>query len=470
MQFHSFEYAVLLLVAMACAHGLAKARRARTLVLLLLSSIFYGYWSSKYLVLIFGTATSDFLIARSMHRASFARRRALLLTSLTIDLGILCVFKYFNFFYSEVTAGLSALGMTVSPWALNVLLPVGISFYTFQSLSYVVDVYRGDMKPTKRWTEYLLYVAFFPQLVAGPIVRAKELLPQLSEGGALTAEQGSTAILRIAMGLAKKTLIADTLGAHLVDPVFSSPQMYSAVETLAACYGYAFQIYADFSAYSDIAIGSAALLGVRIPENFATPYLAQSPREFWRRWHISLSTWLRDYLYIPLGGSAGNEPRTCVNLMVTMLLGGLWHGASMTFVAWGAIHGLAIVAQRGLSHFFPKRPQRSRAWRVVGVVLTFHIVTAAWVLFRAPSFEIASEIFAGLASLDFGTANLSTVALLALLLGIASHLLPDSVLEQIKRAFHRLPAFAQALLVVALLWGLEETSRTELAPFIYFQF
>jgi D-alanyl-lipoteichoic acid acyltransferase DltB (MBOAT superfamily) len=456
---------------MACAHGLARARRARTLSLLGLSYVFYGYWSAKYLLLIFGTATSDFLISHAMTGATPSKRRGWLVLSLSIDLGILCVFKYFNFFSSEVTSALCALGWNVNPLALDVLLPVGISFCTFQSLSYVVDVYRDKMKPAKRWTEYLLYVAFFPQLVAGPIVRAKELLPQLTATPAVSAEQGSAGILRIAMGLAKKTLIADTLGAHLVDPVFSAPDMYSSVEILMACYGYAIQIYADFSAYSDIAIGSAGLLGVRIPENFAAPYLAWNPREFWRRWHISLSTWLRDYLYIPLGGSHRGHLLTAINLMITMLLGGLWHGANLTFVAWGALHGLALVVQHLWERLCPgglKWPQA--ATRFGGALLTFHLITAAWVLFRAPSFEVAGQIFSGLAALEEGSANLGWIPLLALGAGMVTHLTPAALMQRLHHGFHRLPAIAQAAALVALLLILEEASRAEVTPFIYFQF
>ena len=305
MLFNSPEYAYLLIGAFAASWFFARRLRARTVVLLLASYLFYASWNAKYLLLIFFSSSLDFAIGHFLGRTNHPlHRRALLGISVTVNLGILCVFKYFNFFAQEVAAGLGAVGVSTHPPYLDLLLPVGISFYTFQTLSYTIDVYRGKLEPSKSYLGYLLFVSFFPQLVAGPIVRASSLLPQLSAIPTLSPEQGSAAIYRIGMGLIKKIAIADYLGLHIVDPVFSNPQMYSSLETAVAIYGYAFQIYADFSAYSDIAIGSAALLGLTIPENFNGPYRAANLQEFWQRWHISLSTWLRDYLYIPLGDPA----------------------------------------------------------------------------------------------------------------------------------------------------------------------
>ncbi len=472
MLFNSLEYACLLVSAIGLSWLTAERYgRLRVAVLLVASYLFYASWNVKYLALIFFSSSLDFVIGRLLSRAdAVAKRRALLAVSVVINLGVLCTFKYFNFFAAEVGVLLQNLGFSANPPHLNVLLPVGISFYTFQTLSYTIDVYRRKLTPATSYIQYLLFVSFFPQLVAGPIVRASTLLPQIARRPHLGAEQGSRAIYRIGLGLVKKIAIADFLGAHLVDPVFSNPEMYSSVEALVAAYAYSFQIYADFSAYSDIAIGSAALLGFKIPENFSAPYRAGNLREFWQRWHISLSTWLRDYLYIPLGGSRGVAFRTYVNLMITMLLGGLWHGAAKTFVLWGAIHGGALVVTRIVQRLGWGRALPAGIQKAVGVVFTFHVVTAAWVFFRAPSFDKATEIFETIGALSYGTANLSLAVVGVLALAIITHWIPDGWLERSRRLFHAAPAPLQAAAVVASILLVQQIARTEVAPFIYFQF
>jgi D-alanyl-lipoteichoic acid acyltransferase DltB (MBOAT superfamily) len=318
--------------------------------------------------------------------------------------------------------------------------------------------------------EYLLYVSFFSQLLAGPIVRASTLLPQIAQTPTLTAQQGGRAVFRIAIGLVKKIAIADFLGAHIVDPVFSNPQMYSSAEALFAVYSYAFQIYVDFSAYSDIAIGSAGLLGFQIPENFNAPYRAADLREFWQRWHISLSTWLRDYLYISLGGSRRNTARTIVNLMVTMLLGGLWHGAALTFIIWGALHGFALAATRIAQRL--RRAQSKPTWhgRAVRVFITFHVVCAAWIFFRAPDLESAMSVFAAIGSFTFSTANISWQSAAMLAAAFFTHYVPESWIEKARDLFDAAPAAVQAAILVGAIMAVQAVASTEVAPFIYFQF
>jgi D-alanyl-lipoteichoic acid acyltransferase DltB (MBOAT superfamily) len=471
MLFNSLEYAILLACAFAGVWALARLRLARTLLLLAASYVFYGFWDWRYLGLIFLSSSHDWLAGRALGRVgSPAGRKALLASSVVLNLGILCTFKYFDFFVDSAADLLDALGFAANRLHLQLVLPVGISFYTFQTLSYTIDVYRKRLEPTRSWPEYLLFVSFFPQLVAGPIVRASHLLPQLRRGPSLDAEAGSRALFLIGVGLIKKLAIADWLGAHLADKVFSDPAMYSSVECLAGVYAYAFQIYADFSAYSDIAIGSALLIGFEIPPNFDAPYRAASLREFWRRWHISLSTWLRDYLYIPLGGSKRGRGRTVLALLATMLLGGLWHGAALTFVFWGAIHGLALVAER----FVPRPTALSRVpaglRRALGVVFTFHVVCAAWVFFRAADFGVAAGVFRSIAALDFGRENLPWSVVVVLGVAVLTHWIPGAWMERARRGFHAVPAPLQAALLVAVILALHRLARVEVTPFIYFQF
>ena len=475
MLFSSAEYAAFLLVAFAGFWALAallpEQRTLRSAFLLSASTFFYGTWNPRYLVLIFVSSSHDYLVGRLLGAAERPlHRKLLLLASVGADLGVLGAFKYFDFFADSFAALLAVFGVDAVPAHLGLLLPVGISFYTFQSLSYTIEVYRRRLAPTRNYVDYLAFVSFFPQLLAGPITRAAAFLPQLLRTPTLTSERASRAIFFIGLGLIKKIAIADVLGSQLVNPVFSNPVMYTATETLAAVYGYTFQIYADFSAYSDIAIGSAALLGFDLPRNFDAPYVAASLREFWQRWHISLSTWLRDFLYIPLGGSRHGAVRTYLALVATMFLGGLWHGAAAKFVVWGLIHGAALVITRlvqrsGLPDRLPARLRRA-----VGVAVTFHVVAAAWVFFGAPSFDGAIEIFRSLGSSELGAANVGLPALAALAVAVATHGVKDAWLDRIAVGFHRIPAPIQAALLVVAVLAAHEIAAVEVAPFIYFQF
>jgi D-alanyl-lipoteichoic acid acyltransferase DltB (MBOAT superfamily) len=347
---------------------------SRLVVLFLVSCIFYHAWAAsmdgayKYLLaLLLGTIVLDYYLALWIADAKRAgTKRLLLIASLVANLGILFVFKYADFFRLDVANPL--FGTSFEPLAL--ILPAGISFHTFQSLSYTLDVYRGELVPTRSVLQFATFVLFFPQLVAGPIVRAKELLPQLGALPPFDRDRAADGLFRIMVGLFKKIAIADFLAVALVDRVFENPGHFSSVEVLVGVYAYALQIYLDFSAYSDIAIGSAQLLGFELPENFRTPYRSANLQEFWRRWHISLSSWLRDYLYIALGGSRGSSVATYRNLIATMLLGGLWHGASWTFIVWGALHGLGLAATR-----YFQRHDGAR-WRVIATTCGIAVVGA----------------------------------------------------------------------------------------------
>jgi len=359
--------------------------------LLVMSYGFYAAWNWRYLPLIFGSSTVDFFLARTISKeTNHARRKLLLTITVVLNLGFLGFFKYWNFAVENVqvvSAWLTGTPVATNE-ALRVLLPpVGISFFTFESMSYVIDVYRGDLPAHRSYFRYLLFVAFFPHLVAGPIVRPRDLLPQFEATPVLTREDGSEGLFLIAMGLVKKVVFADQLAIHLVDRVFDRPENFSGLEVLAGVYAYAVQIYCDFSGYTDIAIGSALLLGVRFPPNFNAPYIATNLADFWRRWHISLSTWLRDYLYIPLGGNRGSNFNTYRNLMLTMLLGGLWHGASWTFVFWGFLHGAGLAVTRAVERRGDgKQGKKPFLPASIGVLLTFHSVGLAGVSLRAPQF------------------------------------------------------------------------------------
>ncbi|APR83699.1 Putative poly(beta-D-mannuronate) O-acetylase [Minicystis rosea] len=496
MLFTTLKYAAFFAVAFVGSWSLALVARRptpdgrppvaallRTVFLLSLSYYFYASWNWRYLPLIFGSSTVDYFLARAIDREPRPRaRKVMLALTVALNLGFLGFFKYWNFTLENVRLVASLFHGGALPPAdetLKVLLPpVGISFFTFESMSYVVDVYRGELKPHKSYLSYLLFVAFFPHLVAGPIVRPRDLLPQLERPPVLPQSDGGEALFLIAVGLIKKMVISDQLAQNLVDRVFERPVSYSALEVLAGVYGYAAQIYCDFSGYTDIAIGSALLLGVRFPKNFDSPYKATNLADFWRRWHISLSTWLRDYLYIPLGGNRGGAWLTYRNLMITMVLGGLWHGASWTFVFWGFLHGLGLGVtraweRRGLGEGASKprkRPEPSLVWRVVATVLTFHYVCLAWIFFRAQTFQQALLVLKQIGTLTTFHPNLPPLVVGVLGIGIASHYVPESAYERMKRGFADLPAPAQGALLFLVAVLLHEAASAEAVPFVYFQF
>jgi D-alanyl-lipoteichoic acid acyltransferase DltB (MBOAT superfamily) len=477
VRFTTLAYAVFFAVVFAVSWLLASRQRLRLWFLLAASYFFYAQWDPRFLALIFATSSADWLLGHAIAREQEQhRRQRLLVITVVMNLGVLGLFKYFDFGVAELSALLRGLGFHPPDWALHLTLPIGISFFTFESMSYVIDVYRRELPPHPSYLEYLTFVAFFPHLVAGPIVRPRDLLPQL--GGTARFEPGlaSRALLVIGLGLFKKLAIGDYLGLNLVDRVFDAPLQYSALECYVALVAYAVQIYCDFSGYTDIAIGSAALLGVRFPQNFASPYKAHNIVDFWRRWHISLSSWLRDYLYIPLGGNRRGRARTYLNLLLTMLLGGLWHGANLTFVVWGALHGCLLAGTRAFQELRGRRggaPQTGSVFslgRVLCVALTFHAVCFCWLFFRAKSLDDAKVVLGRLATLSTFHPNLDPRLLGVLAAGLVSHYVPERWFQRVLGLFADLPALAQAAVLLVLALSVREMASLEAVPFVYFQF
>ena len=383
MLFNSWQF--LVFAALVFPLYYALPHRWQNRMLLAASYVFYGAWDYRFLALIALSTAVDYVAARGIASAADQRRRRVwLVLSLVTNLGLLGFFKYFNFFVASATDALAALGLDPGSLRLDIVLSVGISFYTFQTLSYTIDVYRGKLEPIRSLRDFALFVAYFPQLVAGPIERATRLLPQIVERRRLSIDMLHKGVWLITWGLFKKAVIANNL-AIVVDRTFASGTGATGAEYLIAIYAFAFQIYCDFSGYSDIARGLAALMGIDLMVNFNHPYAATSPRDFWRRWHISLSTWLRDYLYIPLGGSRGTSARTYTALLLTMLLGGVWHGANWTFVVWGLYHGALLAAHRWISLDAGWRLPDTRATRIASRVVVFHLVCLGWLFFRAES-------------------------------------------------------------------------------------
>jgi alginate O-acetyltransferase complex protein AlgI len=364
--------------------------RPQNYLLLAASYYFYACWDPRFLSLLIVSTVMDYACGLAVDRIDDPRRRKLFVAlSMMLNLGMLGYFKYYNFFAESLQAALARSGLDVALWHLNVVLPIGISFYTFQSMSYVIDVYRKDIRPTRDLVEFAAFVSFFPHLVAGPIMRPTTLLPQVSRPRRFDLPQFYQGAYLIFWGLTKKVVIADNLSEFVVDPLFKQWATIDGGLALLAVYGFAFQIYCDFSGYTDAARGIAKCLGFELSLNFNLPYFATSPQDFWARWHISLSSWLRDYLYIPLGGSRGSTAKLYRNLLMTMIIGGLWHGAAWTFVLWGTYQGLALVGHRlarpWLDRIRPTDPVDRACWKLVRVVTTFHIVCFGWLLFRAQS-------------------------------------------------------------------------------------
>ncbi len=475
MLFHRIDYLVFLTLAVAGHWALVRWGRhtLRIAFLLLASCIFYAAWHPAYLSLILGSTLLDFVAGRRIHAASDRRtRKRWLLASLVGNLGLLGVFKYFDFFSTAVAQGLGLLGIRVSPPLLGLLLPVGISFYTFQSLSYTIDVYRGKLQPTHSFLHFATFVTLFPQLVAGPIVRASDLLPQLPERPTLNRERVGSALFLIATGLVKKVAIADYLSINLVDRVFDNPEAYTATEVVVGLYAFTMQIYCDFSGYTDVARGSARLLGLELPENFDRPYRARNPAEFWRRWHMTLSSWLRDYLYFPLGGSRVAPWRAYWNLWITMFLIGLWHGASWTFVLYGILQATAMVLHRW---WFRRsgRPKGARdplGTHLLKVLLCLQFVVFSRILFRASDLDNAWAVTERLWSGTTSTAQIAPGVWAVLIGSFAAHYLPRRWFDTLGDRFVRLPALAQGVLLALVGALLSRVATSAVVPYIYFQF
>ena len=397
MTFQSFEYAVLLILVFAVYWLLP--RRLQNLLLLSTSYVFYAYVDPRMALLLAGYTVVNYTAARGISRNQAradgkSNERWFLVVAILASLGTLAFFKYAEFFVGNISSALDTVGLAGFDSTLKIILPVGISFYTFQSLGYVIDVYMGRTHARSDFVDTALFVSFFPQLVAGPIERASNLLPQFERPRKFNPDQVSSGLSLLSWGLFKKLVIADNVGI-IVDNIFSTSDPGSSMLWVGT-FAFGVQILADFSGYTDIARGSARLLGIELSLNFRHPWLASSPADFWRRWHITLSTWLRDYIYVPLGGNRKGDSRTHVNLLLTMLLGGLWHGAAWNFVIWGGLHGILLMAHRELAGRDEK--ERAAAWRdAPRILLTFNLVTVAWVFFRAPTFADANQFIAGMA-------------------------------------------------------------------------
>jgi alginate O-acetyltransferase complex protein AlgI len=466
MNFNSPEFALFFPVVLILYGFVFHRERARDALLLVASYFFYMSWNWMYAGLILLSTAVDYWVGRALALEQRDRvRKTVLVLSLVANLGLLGLFKYFNFFVDTASDVGTLLGLNLSFVHHELLLPVGISFYTFQSMSYTIDVYRRQIPYEPSFLKFAVFVSFFPQLVAGPIVRAAQFLPQLHRTPLISSERFQSGLLLVFRGLTKKIVIADMLAALGVDAVFAAPAEHSSLTLLLALYAYSFQIYNDFSGYSDIAIGAARMMGYDLPENFNRPYLATNVREFWTRWHITLSTWLRDYLYVPLGGNQRSRLLTARNLMITMLLGGLWHGAALNFLLWGAWHGLLLILSRGQSRSGVKGSWLRVLW---ARFLCFHLITFSWLLFRVGSLDVLLDYLRGLAALSGGTV-LHPAFFAVLLLAFAAHFTPKDWLDARLQRLARLPVPVQAAGYAGLLLAFAGLSL-ETQPFIYFQF
>jgi D-alanyl-lipoteichoic acid acyltransferase DltB (MBOAT superfamily) len=468
---HSLQYLAFVVLVFAVYWAVHKHYAARMAVLLLASVYFYAVFTPFPLLIFLVGVAVDHLCVKGMARAQSQRTRKLLVTlSVVSNLGLLAGFKYLELLRQTALALLAPLGLGVRTEPFHLLLPVGLSFYVFQAISYTVDVYRGKASPEHSFFEHLLYMLFFPRVVSGPIVRASELMAHFRDTPSLTPEQGGHALFRIAVGLVKKLVIADVLGSALVDPVFGAPEKYASAECIVAAVAYTFELYYDFSGYSDIALGVAALFGFKFPENFNRPYLAKNIGEFWNRWHLSLSTWLRDYLYRPLGGNRVSKPRVLFNLMTVMVLGGLWHGADWRFAIWGAVHGVALGISRCWEWWVGK-PESPGIPRVAaGMLATFTIVVLTRVVFRAPDMTHAGEFYARMMAGVPGIANVSPLVWAMLAAAVFFHAVPMKLYTVSSELFVRMPVPVRAVALVLLGLGIRHLSSVETRPYVYLQF
>ena len=481
MQFNSFLYIAFLLTVLLLYWKL-RSVRWQNVLLLVASYIFYGSWDWRFLSLILISTLFDYLVGRGLEIIKDPRRRRLLLfVSVAINLGFLGFFKYFNFFVGSAVSLLEGIGLTVNAFSLQIILPVGISFYTFQSLTYTIDIYQGKLKPTHSLLNFALFVSYFPQLAAGPIERALRLLPKIEQPRSVTGSQFESGLMLILIGLFKKIVIADVAALVSNPAIFNDPGQFSGGEVLLAVYLFALQIYGDFSGYSDIARGSSRLLGIELMENFNQPYFSQTVSEFWRRWHISLSTWFRDYVYIPLSDWFRQRWSSrfgvyAVSVIITMLLSGLWHGANWTYVLWGGLLGVYQIISRplqGRAGALVKLP--AVRWAVIGfrIVLTFHLILIAWVLFRTPDIHIVPQIYQGIWAAVNGDWDAGTLRLVrpVVMLYLLSFSLDLAQIQAKEHSFMlRWPAFARVGAYVGMVLLMVFSSIKPYVPFIYFQF
>lgn len=443
----------------------------RYIYVIVFSMFFYYKAGGNYYVLLLVCSVFTHLLAKKMYTEENITKRKIWLAFIVIaNLAMLSYYKYTGFLTENINAifnGDLSFG--------NIILPIGISFFVFEAISYAVDLYRKEMEPARTTLDFCFYISFFPKLVAGPIIRAKDFLPQMYQKMNLTKKEAGAAVFLILIGLIKKAVISDYISVNFVDRVFDLPMSYSSFENLMAVYGYALQIYCDFSGYSDMAIGLSLLMGFKIPPNFLTPYKSQSITEFWRRWHISLSSWLRDYLYISMGGNRKGKFRTYLNLFLTMLIGGLWHGASWKFVVWGGLHGGVLAFERLVKQYTPLSSEK-RFPRIIRILITFHIVAFCWIFFRAKDFTVASQVISNIGNISFELEFWWTViwnyrnVFLLVLIGYIMHFLPQRLVDNLRDGFTALPLVGKAIFVGLAFWLVFATMGSGPQPFIYFQF
>lgn len=455
---------------------LGKKTLPRIIYVAVFSLYFYYKTSGLFFLLLIFTATSDFSIGLLLgHTKKETGRKLWLALSILINVGMLCYFKYTNFFIGVFN------DFAKNPLDFqNIFLPIGISFFTFQSMSYTIDIYRRRIDPLTRWVDYLFFVSFFPQLVAGPIVRARDFIPQIRRNPIVISRADfSRGVFLITTGLFKKCVISDFISLNFVDRIFDAPMLYTGFENLMGVYGYGLQIYCDFAGYSDMAIGIALLLGFQFLPNFNSPYKSATITEFWRRWHISLSSWLKDYVYVSLGGNRKGKFRTYVNLMLTMLIGGFWHGASMRFLLWGALHGGALAIHKMAMSYFGLKAQgedmTSRWRRVLGIFITFNFVSFAWIFFRAPDMTIAGEVISQIFTYFHPEIIWEFLVgykwvFLIILLGYLLHFTSESVEKRTLNLFSHIPLWLYSVILALLIYLIMQMSSGEVQPFIYFQF
>ncbi len=470
MLFPTLDFALFFLVVFSASWALRGYARGHKLLLVGASYFFYGYWDWRFVFLLFGSSSMNYLAGRLLDKFDSDRSRKFVVgVAVSLNLAVLGFFKYYSFFIESLADLLYALHWERDLPFLEIILPVGISFFTFQGISYVVDVYRRQVSGSRSLLNVILYISFFPQLVAGPIVRAAYFLPQLEAKPDPSRILVGMGWLLIIWGVFKKAIISNYLAVIMVDDVFIDPSAYHPVDLLLALYGYSIQLYCDFSAYSDIAIGVAALLGYRFPRNFNQPWRSASVGEFWQRWHISLSTWLRDYLFIPLGGSRYGQVKTTRNILITMFLGGIWHGAGWTYVFWSAYQSLALAIERLIK---PDKDTGPRpAWRrALGVFFVFHLFAASWILFRAGSLDVSWQYLTAFGNWAFEIQHFTPFILTLLLFGFAINFAPSDTLERLETRFVSLPVSVQGILIGLAFMIIDSFGMEGVAPFIYFQF
>lgn len=469
--FNTGLFLILFLAFIGIYQLLRRWQTAKMIFVIAFSLYFYYKSSAEYCFILLGVCVCDYLLGIIMERCQKAwQRKSIVALNIIINVGMLVYFKYFNLLYSTIA------NLTDKPFdALDIILPAGISFFTFRSISYIVDIYRNEIKACHDFLSYTFYLTFFPPLLAGPVVRAKDMLPQVQANPQASRAMVSEGLFLIMCGLVKKVIVADFISQNFVDRVFDNPSLYSGFENMMGIYGFTIQLYCDFSGYSDMAIGIALLLGYRFLDNFRSPLKSQNPTEFWHRWHISLSTWLRDYLYIPLGGNRCGKVRHHFNLMSTMLIGGLWHGASWMYVIWGGLQGLFLVGHKELKKSLP-RPSKSTWWRVAAnVFITFNLVAISFMFFRASSMETVKEMTTQIFTnfhLEVAPQFVSGYLTIVLIMigAYLMHFAPEKWTAWLKGKFGGLHPVLQTIVLAIVLFLIIQMRQTDIVPFIYLQY